>query len=170
MGCFESRALGVYEAVDPEIEKNLAKLNKKMEDYKETFEKNVQKAQEARNKQLEKRRNELSDLKTKNEEITEETIKRLNKEELNVDIKFLENAAEKMHYIFNTGVELVEPVKKVTIDKLEERAKSAPAIVANKIKEQIEEVKNLPAVDFLNSTYGKILKYGLEKEGMSVVF
>ena len=75
-----------------------------------------------------------------------------------------------MHYIFNTGVELVEPVKKVTIDKLEERAKSAPAIVANKIKEQIEEVKNLPAVDFLNSTYGKILKYGLEKEGISVVF
>ena len=152
------------------MEKNLAKLEKKMEDYKETFEENVQKAQKARNDQLEKRRNRLLELKQNNEEITEEEIKKLNKKELEVEIKFLENAAEKIHFIFNTGIDLVEPVKKVTLDELEEKAKSAPAVAAEKINKQIEEVKNLPAVDFLNSTFGKILKDALEKKGMSEAF
>ena len=141
-----------------------------MEDYQETFEKNFQKVQEDRKKQLETRRNKLLELKQKNQEITEDVIKELNKEELKEEIKFLENAAEKMHYIFNTGIDLVEPVKKVTLDELEEKAKSAPAVAAEKINEQIKEVKNLPAVDFLNSTFGKILKDALEKKGMSEAF
>ena len=53
-----------------------------MEDYKETFEKKVQKTQEDRNKQLEDRHKRLLELKQKNQEITEEVIKNLNKEEL----------------------------------------------------------------------------------------
>ena len=172
MGCLGYFGMGPVRgnSPSPEMEKNLAKLEKKMEDYKETFEENVQKAQKARNDQLEKRRNRLLELKQKNEEITEEEIKKLNKDELDVEIKFLENAAEKMHYIFNTGIDLVEPVKKVTLDELEEKAKSAPAVAAEKINEQIKEVKNLPAVDFLNSTFGKILKDALEKKGMSEAF
>ena len=170
--CLEDLGMGPVRgnSPSPEMEKNLAKLEKKMEDYKETFEENVQKAQKARNDQLEKRRNRLLELKQKNEEITEEEIKKLNKDELDVEIKFLENAAEKIHFIFNTGIDLVEPVKKVTLDELEEKAKSAPAVAAEKINKQIEEVKNLPAVDFLNSTFGKILKDALEKKGMSEAF
>ena len=172
MGCLGYFGMGPVRgnSPSPEMEKNLTKLEKKMEDYKETFEENVQKAQKARNDQLEKRRNRLLELKQKNEEITEEEIKKLNKDELDVEIKFLENAAEKIHFIFNTGIDLVEPVKKVTLDELEEKAKSAPAVAAEKINKQIEEVKNLPAVDFLNSTFGKILKDALEKKGMSEAF
>ena len=172
MGCLGYFGMGPVRgnSPSPEMEKNLAKLEKKMEDYKETFEENVQKAQKARNDQLVTRRNRLLELKQKNEEITEEEIKKLNKEELDVEIKFLENAAEKIHFIFNTGIDLVEPVKKVTLDELEEKAKSAPAVAAEKINKQIEEVKNLPAVDFLNSTFGKILKDALEKKGMSEAF
>ena len=87
-----------------------------------------------------------------------------------MEIKFLENAAEQIQYIFNTGKDLAEHVKKITLDELEEKAKSAPKNFAEKINSQIEEVKNLPAVDFLNSTYGKILKDALEKKGMSAAF
>ena len=75
-----------------------------------------------------------------------------------------------MHFIFNTGLDLVEPLRKITLDQLLEKAKSAPAMALNQINKQIEEVKNLPVVDFLNSTYGKILKDALEKKGMSVAF
>ena len=84
--------------------------------------------------------------------------------------KFLENAVDKMHFIFNTGLDLVEPLRKITLDQLLEKAKSAPAMALNQINKQIEEVKNLPVVDFLNATYGKILKDALEKKGMSVAF
>ena len=75
-----------------------------------------------------------------------------------------------MHYIFSVGLELAEPIRKVTIDKLMEKAKSAPAITVNKINSQIEEVKNIPIIDFIDSTYGKVLKDALEKKGMSMVF
>ena len=164
MGC-----LGM-KVVDPEVEKLLASLDSKVIEYEKTFVTKVQKMKDAQSKQLKQRHDELSKLKQNNQEITEEEIKKLNKEELKEEIKFLENAVDKMHFIFNTGLDLVEPLRKITLDQLLEKAKSAPAMALNQINKQIEEVKNLPVVDFLNATYGKILKDALEKKGMSVAF
>jgi hypothetical protein len=155
--------------VDPEIAKILATLDLKYDQFIEVFQDSVKKAKNAREEQLKKRKEALEDLKAKNE-LTEEKIKKLNKEELLVDIQFLENEAGKMHYIFTVGLELVEPIRKVTLDKLMEKAKSAPAIALNKINQQIEEVKKIPVIEFLNSTYGKVLKDALEKKGMSAIF
>jgi len=81
-------------------------------------------------------------------------MKKLNKEELQVEIDILLNEVNKMHYIFDLGLELSEPLRKYTLDKLLEQAKSAPALALKKIKDQIEEVKSLPVVEFLSSTYG----------------
>ena len=164
MGC-----LGM-EVVDPEVEKILASLDSKMTEYEKTFVKKVQEMKNAQTQQLKKRHDKLSELKAKNQEITEEVIKDLNKEELDVEIKFLENAVDKMHFIFNTGLDLVEPLRKVTLDGLLEKAKSAPAITLNQINKQIEEVKKISPIEFLNATYGKVLKDALEKKGMSVAF
>ena len=72
-----------------------------------------------------------------------------------------------MHYIYELGLELVDPLKKITLNKLEEKAKSAPAITVKKIEEEIEAIKKQSAKDFLNSTNGKVLKNALEKKGMS---
>ena len=60
-----------------------------------------------------------------------------------------------MHYIFSIGLELVEPIRKVTLDKLIEKSKKAPAMTLRTIQNQIDEVKNIPIIEFLNSTYGK---------------
>ena len=38
-----------------------------------------------------------------------------------------------MHYIFDLGLELSEPLRKVTLDKLLEKAKTAPAIALKKL-------------------------------------
>ena len=160
MGC-----LGM-EVVDPEVEKLLASLDSKVKEYEKTFVTKVQEMKEAQKKQLKQRHDELSKLKQNNQEITEDVIKELNKKELKEEIKFLENAVDKMHFIFNTGLDLVEPLRKITLDQLLEKAKSAPAMALNQINKQIEEVKNLPVVDFLNATYGKILKDALEKKGL----
>jgi aspartate/glutamate racemase len=72
-----------------------------------------------------------------------------------------------LHYIFDLGLTLVEPLRKYTLDKLLEKAKSAPAMALNTINKQIEEVKNIPIVEFLNATYGKVLKDALVKKGFS---
>ena len=163
MGCFSTRGLWV----DPEIEKILSTLDIKMEEYHKVFEVGVKKAKDKQEKQLKERKEELQQLKQKNQEITEEVIKKLNKAELDVEIDLLANQVDKMHYIFSIGLELVEPIRKVTLDKLIEKSKKAPAMTLRTIQNQIDEVKNIPIIEFLNSTYGKVLREALEKKGMS---
>ena len=163
MGCLDC----LDTKVDPEIAKILATLDIKVEEYQKVFEKEAKEAKDAFEKQQKNRKEKLDDLKNKNEKITEEVIKDLNKEELKVEIGFLTNQVDKMHYIFTIGLELVEPIRKVSLDKLKEKAKSAPAITLTKINSQIEEIKNYPTLEFLNSTYGKVLREALEKKGMS---
>ena len=160
MGC-----LGL--GVDPEIAKILGTLDIKMEEYHKVFVDGVKKAKDKQEKQLKERKEELQQLKQKNQEITEEVIKKLNKAELDVEIDLLANQVDKMHYIFSIGLELVEPIRKVTLDKLIEKSKSAPAMTLRTIQNQIDEVKNIPIIEFLNSTYGKVLREALEKKGMS---
>ena len=152
--------------VDPDIAKILGTLDIKYEQAIEIFKNKVKEAKDEQEKQLETRKKELAKLK-ENNQLTEENIKKLNKDELEVEIKFLENEVDRMHYIYTVGLELVEPIRKVTLDKLMEKAKSAPAITLNKINQEIEEVKKIPVIEFLNSTYGKLLKEALEKKGMS---
>ena len=160
MGC-----LGL--GVDPEIAKILGTLDIKMEEYHKVFVDGVKKAKDKQEKQLKERKEELQQLKQKNQEITEEVIKKLNKAELDVEIDLLANQVDKMHYIFSIGLELVEPIRKVTLDKLIEKSKTAPAMTLRTIQNQIDEVKNIPIIEFLNSTYGKVLREALEKKGMS---
>jgi len=162
MGC-----TGFRVGVDPEITKIIASLDTKIEEYDKTFNKEAEKAKKAQEDQLKKRKEELTKLKEKNEEITEKKIRELNKAELKVEIELLSNAVDKMHYIFSVGLELAEPIRKVTIDKLMEKAKSAPAITVNKINSEIAEVKKIPVIEFIDSTYGKVLKDAMEKKGMS---
>ena len=157
------------QVMDEETAKLLASLDRKVEEFQETFEKDVKEIKDKQDKQLKERHQELLKLK-ETESITEQAIKDLNKKELKVEIDILSNAVNKMHYIFDVGLDLVEPLRKITIDKLLEKAKSAPAITVNKIKSQIEDVKKIPVIDFLSSTYGKVLANALEKKGMSEAF
>jgi len=158
--------MGCGFGVDPDIAKILGTLDIKYEQAIEIFKNKVKEAKDEQEKQLETRKKELAKLK-ENNQLTEEKIKKLNKDELEVEIKFLENEVDRMHYIYTVGLDLVEPIRKVTLDKLMEKAKSAPAITLNKINQEIEKVKKIPVIEFLNSTYGKLLKEALEKKGMS---
>ena len=72
-----------------------------------------------------------------------------------IEIDFLSNEVNKMHYIFDLGLELSEPLRKVTLDKLLEKAKTTPSIALKKINSQIEEIKSFPLIDFLNSKMEK---------------
>ena len=117
--------------------------------------------------QLKKRKEELTKLKQENKEITEEILKKLNEEETKIEANILVEEVDKMHKIFEIGLELVEPMKKVTINKLEKKLTSAPSAMVKKFNEEINEIKKLEPVEFLESTYGKALKEGLAKKGLS---
>ena len=116
---------------------------------------------------LQKRHEKLSDLKKKNEEIKDETLKELNKEELKVEIDILSNQLDQMHYIFDLGLDLVDPIRKISINKLLDKAKSKSGTALKLINDQIEKMKSMPIIEFLGSTYGKVLKDALVKKGMS---
>ena len=165
MGCYDL-PIGGYE-LDSKIDKIFATLDIKVEEYQKVFEKEAQKAKDKFEKQQEKRKSILDNWKKESKEITEQDIRELNKAEFEVEVDFLVNQLDKMHYIFSIALELIEPLKKVTIDKLMEQAKSAPAIALNKINSQIEEIKSFPPLEFYNSTYGKVLRQAVEKKGMS---
>ena len=160
MGCLEP-------PVDPEIAKILATLDIKVEEYQKVFEEEAKKTKDAFESQQNKRKTTLENWKKESKQITEQDIRKLNQDEFKVEVDFLVNQLDKMHYIFSIALELIEPIRKVTIDKLMEKAKSAPAITLNKINSQIEEIKSFPPLEFYNATYGKVLRQAVEKKGMS---
>ena len=160
MGCLEP-------PVDPEIAKILATLDIKVEEYQKVFEEEAKKTKDAFESQQNKRKTTLENWKKESKQITEQDIRKLNQDEFKVEVDFLVNQLDKMHYIFSIALELIEPIRKITIDKLMEKAKSAPAITVNKINSQIEEIKSFPPLEFYNATYGKVLRQAVEKKGMS---
>ena len=85
---------------------------------------------------------------------------------MEIEIHFLANETNKLHYIFDLFLTFVEPIIKYTIDKLMEKAKSAPAVTLSTINKQIEEAKNIPIVEFFNAAYGKVLKDALFKNDL----
>jgi hypothetical protein len=161
MGC-----LGIETGVDPEIAKILTDLELKIEESLKEKSNKEKDPKEEMEEYLKTRKSKLEELKKENK-ITEEAIRKLNQEELEKEIDLLAAKADNMHDIFTFGLDVVDPIRKVTLDKLMEKAKSAPAIALNKINSQIEEIKNYPTLEFLNSTYGKVLRDALEKKGMS---
>ena len=161
MGC-----LGIETGVDPEIAKILTDLELKIEESLKEKSKEEKDPKEEMEGYLKRRKSRLEELKKENK-ITEEAIRKLNQEELEKEIDLLAAKADNMHDIFTFGLDVVDPIRKVTLDKLMEKAKSAPAITVNKINKQIEEIKNYPTIDFYNSTYGKVIRDALEKKGLS---
>jgi len=161
MGC-----LGIETGVDPEIAKILTDLELKIEESLKEKSKEEKDPKEEMEGYLKRRKSRLEELKKENK-ITEEEIRKLNQEELEKEIDLLAAKANSMHDIFTFGLDVVDPIRKVTLDKLMEKAKSAPAITVNKINKQIEEIKNYPTIDFYNSTYGKVIRDALEKKGLS---
>ena len=161
MGC-----LGIETGVDPEIAKILSDLESKIEESIKEKSNGEKDPKELMEEYLKTRKSRLEELKKENK-ITEEEIRKLNQEELKIEIKLLAAKVDSMHDIFTFGLDVVDPIRKVTLDKLMEKAKSAPAITVNKINKQIEEIKNYPTIDFYNSTYGKVIRDALEKKGLS---
>ena len=153
--------------VNPAIAKLIASLDEKIEDFNKTFIEEAEKCKKEFEKEIKSRHEKLEEYKKSKEGITEERLKELNKKEIEKEIDILSNEVDKMHYIFDLGLELVEPIKVITLEELQQKAASAPALALNKINEKIKEVNSYGVLEFLYSTYGKVLLDALVKKGLS---
>ena len=154
-------------AQNPDVIKFLASLGEKVEEFNKTFVEDVKKVKDELEQVIKSRHDKLEAYKKSKEGITEERIKDLNKKELEKEIDIFSNEVDKMHYIFDLGLELVEPLKTITLNKLKKKAEKAPSMALNKINEQINEINKMGVLDFLYSTYGKVLLDALVKKGFS---
>lgn len=183
MGC--SVSIGV----DPKIKNLIAELYDKIDDFYNSFVKEVEEIKEEQEKQLKERHqkleNKVKEIKEKKEkaqkegaeaiqkakEQTEkeltETLKKLNDEEYEVEQKLLINEANKMHCLFDLGLEFANPLKDITLDKLKEKAAKAPSMAVAKIQSEIEEIKKYTPRQVLDTTVGKPIMSALAKKGMS---
>lgn len=72
-----------------------------------------------------------------------------------------------MHIIYELGLKMVEPLKKIVLDKLKDKMNNLPSIARNAIESEIAEIINENAKKFLDSKFGKPLKDALIKHGLS---
>ena len=166
MGC-EGVKICRGDNIHPEIAKLIASIEEKIEDFNKTFIEEAEKCKKEFEKEIKTRHEKLEEYKKSKEGITEERLKELNKKEIEKEIDILSNEVDKMHYIFDLGCELVQPIKAILLEELKKKVAKAPSLALNKLNEKINEVTNLGVLDFLYSTYGKVLLDALAKKGLS---
>jgi hypothetical protein len=153
--------------VDEEVAKLLASLDEKVLEFNKTFIEEAEKCKKGLEDEIKTRHEKLEEYKKSKEGITEERLKELNKNEIEKEIDIFSNEVDKMHYIFDVGLDLVNVLKSITLNKLKKKLESAPAMTINKINDQIKEINQLGVLDFLYSTYGKVLLDAMAKKGFS---
>ena len=167
MGCPGLKTCdGMIKSVDP-VAKLLASLDEKIEDFNKTFIEEAEKCKKELEKEIKTRHEKLKEYKKSKEGITEERLKELNKNELEKELDILSNEVDKMHYIFDVGLELAGILKNITLEPLLEKVKSAPDFALKSLNSKIDDIKNKTLFEFLDSTYGKVLKDALIKKGLS---
>ena len=144
-------------AQNPDVIKLLASIGEKVEDFNKTFVEEAEKVKAELEKAFKSRHDELEKLKKSKKEITKEKIKELNKKELEKEIDVLSNEVDKLHYIFDVGLECVDVIRSITINEF--KSAEIPSTIIN-------EIQKYTVVEFIQSTYGKVLQDALVKNGL----
>ena len=153
--------------LDPEVEEILKTVASKSPDIIKNCVTEKNKIDEELKELLEERKKKVGESKDKSSSELETLLKSYNKKELKIEKKLISNELDKMHTLWELGLELTNPLKNYTIKKLTEKLDKTPAALKPAVNGQISEIKAYTPKQFLNSTYGKPLKTALVKQGMS---
>ena len=153
--------------VDPEVEDLLNKVKDKAPDIIKNFVIIEEKIKNEFTQLLEKRDKDVGEAKNKNEEELKKLLKKYNEKELDVEKEKISNEVEKMHCLWELGLELTEPLKNYTLKELQKKLDKAKGPFKKAVDSQINQVKAFSPKEFLNSPFGKPLKTALIKQGMS---
>ena len=126
-----------------------------------------QKIKDKLNKIYEERAQKVTEGKDKSEDELKNLLKEYNKKELKQEKKLISVELDKMHSLWELGIELADPLKNFTIDELKKKLDKVPEFGKAAVNSQIAEIKAYSPKEFLNSKFGKPLKDALVKQGMS---
>lgn len=129
----------------------------------------VTKKSEINNKKeilLKERAEKVEQADKSNKEQLQSLLKEYNIKELNIDKEYIENEVERLHSLWNLGIDLSGPVKNETVAQLEKRAKKC-SLCGCCVTNIANKVKNYTPSQFLKSEFGAPLRAALEKQGMN---
>lgn len=153
--------------LDPEVEEILKTVAEKSPDIINNCVIKKNKIDEEFKELLEERKKKVEESKDKSSSELEELLKSYNKKELKIEKELIANELDKMHCLWELGIELTNPLKNYTINKLTKKLDKTPDALKPAVNSQIAEIKAYSPKQFLNSAYGKPLKTALVKQGMS---
>ena len=160
LSCFKPK-------IPPEVEEILKTLEQKSPDIIENCGKKKLEIELKKKDLYLKREKEVGEASSKSEDELKKLLLKYNKKELKLEKELVAYEVDKMHSLWELGLDLAEPLKKVTLKQLEKKLDNAPGPLKAGINMQINEVKAYSPKQFLNSPFGKPLKDALVKQGMS---
>ena len=161
MGC-----LGCINPLPPEVEELLKEVALKGEEIANTFLIEANRIKDERTELFKERRKMIINADRTDWEKFKDLLLDYNIKEIDNEKELIANEVDKLHTIYNMGLECAEKLKKITLNQLEKKLSSAPDLAKRAINSQIDEVNKYTAKEFLNSQFGKPVKTALEKQGM----
>ncbi len=155
--------------IPEEVQKILNTLEEKVPDIVKKTSKKKDKLDEKKNAILQERAQKVGEAKDKSEDELKNLLKEYNKKELNLEKKAISIELDKMHSIYEVGIELADPLKDFTIKQLTKKLEKVPEIGKAAVNSQISELKAFSPKQFLDSKYGSPLKDALVKQGMNKI-
>ena len=154
-------------SIPEEVKKILKTVEEKSPEIANIEINKKQKIKDKLNKIYEERAQKVSEAKDKSEDELKNLLKEYNKKELKQEKKLISVELDKMHSLWELGIELADPLKNFTIDELKKKLDKVPELAKAAVNSQIAEIKAYSPKEFLNSKFGKPLKDALVKQGMS---
>ena len=150
----------------PEVKELLKEVTKRGDEIANKFLIEANQKQREKVEVIEERHEKVKEADKKDTESLNKLLLEYNKKEIEKDKELIENEVEKLHCIYEMGLDLSDKLKEITLDQLKKKLDKAPELAKRAINLQIEEVKKYTAKEFLNSEFGKPLKTALEKQGL----
>jgi hypothetical protein len=161
MGCMKS-----LNPLPIEVEALLKEVALKGDEIANTFLIEANKIKNERKDLLKERHEKVSEADKNDIEKLNKLLLEYNKKEIENEKELILNEVDKMHSIYEMGLELAEKLKKITVDQLKKKLNDTPEIGRAALNSQINEVNKYTPKEFLNSKFGKPLKNALDKQGL----
>ena len=161
MGCLECLS-----PLPPEVEEIIKEVALKGDEIANKFVIEANEKKKEKEDILKERHEKVSEADKKDTEKLNKLLLEYNKKEIDNEKELILNEVEKLHCIYEMGLDLADKLKKVTLDQLKKKLSSAPELAKRAINSQIDAVNKYTPKEFLNSEFGKPLKTALEKQGL----
>ena len=159
MGCLSP-------SLPPEVEELLKEVTKRGDEIANKFLIEANQKQREKAELIEERHEKVKEADLRDTESLNKLLLEYNKKEIEKDKELIENEVEKLHCIYEMGLDLSDKLKEITLNQLKKKLDKAPELAKRAINSQIEQVKKYSPKEFLNSEFGKPLKTALEKQGL----